>query len=139
MVLSRLEFIFETNKEFTMRYLLALLLSLCLAVPALAGFSGPAATGGFAGPGPREINQAAQVQTAQDEMPCVLTGNIIEQIRHDKYTFQDASGTVVVEIENKVFGNNNVTPQTRVKLVGEVDRKRQRPNEVEIRYLEIVR
>ncbi len=122
-----------------MRYILALLFSLCLAVPSLAGFSGPVATGGFSGPGPREITQADQVKNAPDEAPCVLVGNIVEQIRHDKYTFQDASGTVVVEIENKIFGNNEVTPQTKVKLVGEVDRKRQRPNEVEIRYLEIVR
>ena len=45
---------------------------------------------------------------------------------------------MVVEIENKIFGNKEVTPQTKVKLVGEVDKKRQRPNEVEIRYLEIV-
>lgn len=37
-----------------MRYILALLLSLSLAVPAIAGFSGPAA-GGFSGPGPQEI------------------------------------------------------------------------------------
>ena len=120
-----------------MRYILALLLSLSLAVPAIAGFSGPAA-GGFSGPGPQEITQADQVKNASDETPCILVGNIIERVRHDKYTFQDASGTVVVEIENKIFGNNEVTPQTKVKLVGEVDKKRQRSNEVEIRYLEIV-
>ncbi len=123
-----------------MRYILALLLSLSLVLPAFAGFSGPSAAGGFSGPGPREITQAAQVKDALDETPCVLIGNITERVQHDKYTFQDTSGTVVVEIENKIFGNNDVTPQTRVKLVGEVDKKRgPRPNEVEVRYLEIVK
>ena len=44
-----------------MRYIMALLLSLALAVPAFAGFEGPnASTGGFAGPGPQTITKAAQ-------------------------------------------------------------------------------
>ena len=48
-----------------MRYIMALLLSLALAVPAFAGFEGPnASTGGFAGPGPQTITKAAQVQNA---------------------------------------------------------------------------
>ena len=40
-----------------MRYIMALLLSLALAVPAFAGFEGPnASTGGFAGPGPQTLS-----------------------------------------------------------------------------------
>ena len=41
-----------------MRYIMALLLSLALAVPAFAGFEGPnASTGGFAGPGPQTLRK----------------------------------------------------------------------------------
>ena len=54
-----------------MRYIMALLLSLALAVPAFAGFEGPnASTGGFAGPGPQTITKAAQVQNALDDTTC---------------------------------------------------------------------
>ena len=111
-----------------MRYIMALLLSLALAVPAFAGFEGPnASTGGFAGPGPQTITKAAQVQNALDDNTCTLEGNILERLSKNKYVFQDDSG-------------NRVTPETRVRLTGEVDHKKQgRANEVDVRYLEIVK
>ena len=122
-----------------MRFMLALLLSLALAVPAFAAFDGPGA-GGFRGPGPKEVTQSAQVRDALDDTPCTLEGRIFERIGGDKYTFEDASGKVIVEIDDKVFHGNTVTPETRVRLVGEVERKKHgRPNEVDVRYLEIVR
>ena len=122
-----------------MRCIMALLLSLALAVPAFAGFDGPGA-GGFKGPGPKEITQSAQVRDARDDTPCTLEGRILERIGGDTYTFEDASGKVIVEIDDKVFHGNVVTPETRVKLVGEVERKKRgRPNQVDVRYLEIVR
>lgn len=58
-----------------MRYIMALLLSLALAVPAFAGFEGPnASTGGFAGPGPQTITKQAQVQNALDVPPARWKG-----------------------------------------------------------------
>ena len=111
-----------------MRYIMALLLSLALAVPAFAGFEGPnASTGGFAGPGPQTITKA-------------LEGKILERLSKNKYVFQDDSGKITVEIGQRIFGSNRVTPETRVRLTGEVDHKKQgRANEVDVRYLEIVK
>ena len=125
-----------------MRYLAAFLLSLMLALPAYAGFSGPSASsGGFRGPGaqPGSVTQAAQVANATDDTPVVLEGNIIERLRGDHYVFQDASGKVVLDIDDNVFGNNTVTPETRVRVHGEVDTHRQRPNDVDVRWLEIIK
>ena len=124
-----------------MRYIMALLLSLALAVPAFAGFEGPnASTGGFAGPGPQTLTKAAQVQNALDDTPCTLEGNILERLSKNKYVFQDDSGKITVEIGQRIFGPNRVTPETRVRLTGEVDHKKQgRANEVDVRYLEIVK
>ena len=120
-----------------MRYIMALLLSLALTVPAFAGFEGPnASTGGFAGPGPQTITKAAQVQNALDDTTCTLEGNILERLSKNKYD----SGKITVEIGQRIFGSNRVTPETRVRLTGEVDHKKQgRANEVDVRYLEIVK
>ena len=122
-----------------MRYIMALLLSLALAVPAFAGFEGPAACpGGFSGP--QTITKAAQVQNALDDTTCTLEGNILERLSKNKYVFQDDSGKITVEIGQRIFGSNRVTPETRVRLTGEVDHKKQgRANEVDVRYLEIVK
>ena len=99
-----------------MRYIMALLLSLALAVPAFAGFEGPnASTGGFAGPGPQTITKAAQVQNALDDTTCTLEGNILERLSKNKYVFQDDSGKITVEIGQRIFGSNRVTPETRVR------------------------
>ena len=54
--------------------------------------------------------------------------------------FQDDSGKITVEIGQRIFGSNRVTPETRVRLTSEVDHKKQgRANEVDVRYLEIVK
>lgn len=123
-----------------MRHLIALLLVLALSLPAFAGFEGPGSHRlGFSGPGPANVTQAAQVQNARDDAPCMLEGALVERIGKDKYTFRDASGTVTVEIDDHVFGGKTVTPQSRVRLVGEVeDKKHGRPHEVDVRYLEIL-
>lgn len=90
-----------------MRYIMALLLSLALAVPAFAGFEGPnASTGGFAGPGPQTITKAAQVQNALDDTTCTLEGNILERLSKNKYVFQDDSGKITVEIGQRIFGDH---------------------------------
>ena len=99
-----------------------------------------ASTGGFAGPGPQTITKAAQVQNALDDTTCTLEGNILERLSKNKYVFQDDSGKITVEIGQRIFGSNRVTPETRVRLTGEVDHKKQgRANEVDVRYLEIVK
>lgn len=122
-----------------MRHLIALPLVLALSVPAFAGFEGPGNTGGFSGPDPANVTQAAQVQKARDDAPCTLEGALVERIGKDKYTFRDASGAVTVEIDDHVFGGKTVTPQSRIRLVGEVeDKKYGRPHEVDVRYLEIL-
>lgn len=126
-----------------MRYLAAFILSLMLTATAYAGFTGPTASkGGFQGPSSQQagtITQAAQVANAADDMPVVLEGNIIERIKDDEYVFQDASGKVILDIDDKVFGSNTVTPETRVRVHGEVDTHNRRPNDVDVRWLEIIK
>lgn len=129
----------------------ACVLSLSLAVPAFAAFEGPGSPqaaassdpqttrGGFQGPRSGHVTQAAQVAGAHDDMPCVLEGNLLEQLARDKYVFQDASGKVVVDIDQKKFGAATVTPQTRVRLYGEVDARSHRPHEVDVDRLEVIR
>lgn len=122
-----------------MRYVMATLLALSLSVPAFAGFDGPGANqGGFSGSGPQRVTQAAQVRQAHDDTPCALEGFIIERVGKEKYIFQDASGRVTVEIDDHIFGGATVTPQTRVRLVGEVEDEDFAPNEVDVRYLEVL-
>lgn len=87
---------------------------LCIFSIAFAQFSGPSASG-------RE-RTVEQIASARIGSYALLTGNIISHQRGDYYTFHDKTGTIRVEIENNVWQNRNVTPETTIRLLGEVDR-----------------
>ncbi|MNF15346.1 hypothetical protein D3C80_2179180 [compost metagenome] len=51
-----------------------------------------------------------------------VTGHIVSHQRENYFTFRDDTGTIRVEIENSVWRNRQIAPETRVRLLGEVDR-----------------
>ena len=119
------------------QYILPLCLTLCLVF--LSGR--PVCAAGFEGPGvAATVTRAVDVLGAQDDAPCVLEGHLVEKLprRKHRYQFEDHSGQVVVEIDNKVFDQLTVTPKDKVRLQGHVDWNRKRPNEVEVDSITIL-
>ena len=115
--------------------LFALLLTLCLALPASAAFKGPGSPAA-AKPGPMTVAEALK---ATDGTRCVLEGALVEKINRDTYLFQDATGRIQVEIDPDVFGVE-VTPANTVRLFGKVDtQSRGRESEVDVKRLELVK
>jgi uncharacterized protein (TIGR00156 family) len=92
----------------------ATLLAACLlASNAIAQFSGPSAPG-----------RSVSVQQARDARLgsyVTVTGNIVNHMREEYYTFRDASGEIRVEIASGVWQNRKVEPGTKVRLLAEVD------------------
>jgi uncharacterized protein (TIGR00156 family) len=92
----------------------AALLGACLlASNAIAQFSGPSTTG-----------RSVSVQQARDARLgsyVTVTGSIVNHQRSDYYTFRDASGEIRVEIASGVWQNRKVEPDTKVRLLAEVD------------------
>lgn len=129
-----------------MRILLALSLALLLAIPAWAatgGFQGgaPAAgAGGFQGPGGQAgVTTVAQAKSAWDDTPVVLTGHIVSRTGgdHEHYLFRDSTGEIVVDIDDKLFMGRTVTPQTTVRLYGEVDRDLVKQTKIDVKSFDI--
>ena len=119
------------------QYILPLCLTLCLVF--LSGR--PVCAAGFEGPGvAATVTRAVDVLGAQDDAPCVLEGHLVEKLprRKHRYQFEDHSGQVVVEIDNKVFDQLTVTPKDKVRLQGHVEWNRKRPNEVEVDAITIL-
>ena len=81
---------------------------------ALARFTGPSISGAK-----HSVSQIANLRVGSY---VTLTGNIIAHQRGDYYTFRDSSGTIRVEIENDVWQGRDIGPETRVEILGEVDR-----------------
>jgi uncharacterized protein (TIGR00156 family) len=104
------------------------LVGLALAAPAAAQFSGP---------GRAMVITVAEAQSARDDAPFDLTGNIIERLGDEYYLFQDSTGSITAEIDSIRFRGTAVTPQTKVRITGEVDRSL-RGRELEVARLEVV-
>ncbi|EAB8633196.1 YgiW/YdeI family stress tolerance OB fold protein [Salmonella enterica subsp. enterica] len=77
--------------------------------------------GGFTGPSPA-VSSVSQAKTRWDDAWVVLEGNIIRQVGHEMYEFRDNSGTVYVEIDDKYWMGQSVSPTDKVRIEGEVDR-----------------
>ncbi len=111
------------------KYLWATLITLSLSTPVLAnngGFTGQTVSmGGFSGPtkGITTVQQVLDAGIFSDDTPVVLTGYIQAALGKKKYLFADATGTITVDIEHKKWLGQTVTPETKVQLIGEIDRE----------------
>ena len=80
------------------------------------GFVAPAgqgySQGGFSGPNPG-LSSVAQAKSFRDDAWVILEGNIIRQVGHELYEFRDASGTVHVDIDEKRWLGQTVSPEFR--------------------------
>lgn len=126
-----------------MRKLLVLLAALMLAAPAQAAFQGPTAgNGGFRGPGNGQTATVTveQAKRLPDDAKVTLTGSIVNQLPNtkDKYTFRDQSGDIQIDVDRKVFRNQTVTPESIVRIQGEVEKDFGHPVEIDVNLLEIV-
>ena len=93
------------------------------------------AVGGFSGPGPA-VTSARDAATKRDDAHVVLRGNIVQHLGKDKYLFQDASGTIRVEIDDDKWQGQTVTPNDAVELHGKIDKDR---NKVKVEVDRIVK
>ena len=108
-----------------------ILLLNCLSVYAQEGFIGPNASG----TNTRQFYQpvtVSQIFTLHHNSQITLTGNLINSPRRNYYTFRDATGEIIVEIERKYWGGLSVGPNDRVQIFAELERKRNGTIEVEV-------
>lgn len=77
--------------------------------------------GGFTGPGPILVT-VKQASSMRDDAPVTLRGFIVQSLGNEKYLFSDGTGTIRVEIDDKVWQGLQVTPKDKVEVQGEVDR-----------------
>lgn len=77
--------------------------------------------GGFV-QGDMQISTVKAAMDMKDDAMVSLKGNIEKQIKKDKYMFKDATGSMVVEIDKKVWNGQTISPADTVILTGEIDK-----------------
>ena len=96
---------------------------------ATAGFEGADATtvkhsnpmGGFVNEN-EVVVTVKQVNEMRDDIPVIVQGKILQRIGDDMFLFEDATGSISVEIDDDSWRGQTITPSDTVKLYGDVDR-----------------
>jgi len=71
----------------------------------------------------KPISQVSDVKNMNDETTVYIQGYLIQNLGDEMYTFQDNSGTLTVEIDDSLMGNNMYSPTTLVWIAAEVDKE----------------
>lgn len=94
----------------------------------------------FVNTAPNSVMTVKQMKdTARDDQMVVLEGYLVDQVQHDKYNFKDATGTVLVEIDDRIFAGQRVDGKTKIRIEGEFEKDFMDPDEVEVYRLTIIR
>ncbi|MDU2732015.1 MAG: NirD/YgiW/YdeI family stress tolerance protein [Mixta calida] len=99
-------------------------------MPALAaqscGFVDPnspqtqAQKGGFKGP--QNVVTVKEAKEMKDDSWVTVRGTIEKRLSDDDYLFRDETGTLSVEIDDKTWQGQSVSPKDKVELQGEIDK-----------------
>ena len=71
----------------------------------------------------KPVSQVSDVKNMADDTTVYIQGYLIQNLGNEMYTFQDDSGTLTVEIDNDLMGNNMYSPTTLVWIAAEVDKE----------------
>ncbi len=89
------------------------------------------AAGGFQGPGIDMIT-VSEALTLPDDAPVKISGKIQKSLGDEKYLFKDATGTIIIEIDNEEWNGVNATPDTEIVIMGELDKGMLEETEVDV-------
>jgi len=98
-----------------------------------------AMAGGFTSKHQSETISVKEALKLNDDAKVVLEGKIKSHIKSDKYEFVDKNGDViVVEIDNKKWGNVTANEDTLLKIRGEVDKDFTK-TEIDVDSVEVIK
>ena len=73
-----------------------------------------------------------------DDQFVTLNGRITSAVSDDKYMFTDNTGTIKVEIDDKIFAGRQVTPDMPVQIRGKIDKDFLKDPKIDVKRLDII-
>jgi uncharacterized protein (TIGR00156 family) len=68
----------------------------------------------------------AQATAVADGTEVVVTGEIVQQVDREHLLLRDSSGQINVTIDDEILGKVKFAPDSRVRILGEIDRNSER-------------
>ncbi len=69
-----------------------------------------------------DVVSVEQAKKLSDNSWVVLEGYIIKRLNEDQYTFKDSTGTIKIIVRNSSWQGIEVSPKTKVRITGQVDK-----------------
>lgn len=101
----------------------ALLSAIALSSLAFAAYA-DSERGGFKGPDNYKFVTVAQALQLPDDTDVRVEGYLVRSLGDEKYELQDDTGVMIVEIDDDDWDGVEATPDTRVRIHGEIDKDR---------------
>ena len=98
---------------------MALVFCVLLMLGSVTGLN--AQSGGFSGPSLTVI-AVYEAMNLRDDTPVLLQGRILRFLGNEKYLFADDTGTIIIDIDDRLWGNISVNENDLIEIYGEVDR-----------------
>ena len=99
------------------------ILSLVAAGTVIFGALTANATGSASDNSAKPISHVSDVKSMPDDTMVYIQGYLVQNLGNENYTFQDDSGTMTVEIDYYLMGNNMYSPTTMVWIAAEVNKE----------------
>lgn len=81
-----------------------------------------------------EITSIEKIKSLEDDTWINLEGYIIKQVGHELYEFRDKTGTINVNIDDKLWRGRTVKPSNKVQIEGKIDKER-RDIEIDVKSI----
>lgn len=104
--------------------------SLAIAQYKSGGYTGAADTA--------NLTTVKQIESLPGDSYVTMQGKIISKIGHEKYMFQDETGTIKIEIDDDDWNGISVGPENTVQIQGEVDKSWTKPTKIEVDFIQKV-
>ncbi|PTV46877.1 NirD/YgiW/YdeI family stress tolerance protein [Acinetobacter pittii] len=87
----------------------------------------------------KNVVTVAKVKNLADESRVTLTGTIVKHIGGDHFELKDATGSIVIDIDDDLWKPLELKAGDKVRILGEVDKHRVKPTDIEVFQIERVK
>lgn len=82
------------------------------------------------------IVSVAEAKKLPDATAVTLTGTVLKHLNQEHYEFSDATGLILLDIDDDLWKPAGLKLGDRVSVVGEVDTHRYKPTDIEVVKIE---
>lgn len=82
--------------------------------------------------------KVAEVKNLKDETAVTLTGTLVKHLNQEHYEFNDSTGLILLEIDDDLWKSAGIQAGDKVTAIGEVDKHRYKPTDIEVVKIEKV-